>query len=265
MEHIMLDAYKCSDSKLNDMRALYNTISKITDYLSLKTIMPPIIIPYFYGKEQSDDGISAFVLLKGGHFTIHTFPERECYFVDLLYSSFFDSDKFVLVLKKELPYGTEKIYNINRNVNINEQKAKTIIDENKDFGPHYLIKNLETISLDFSRIYAILDKLPPKLSMTPIMRPMVITDNVKKPIFISGMTMIAESHIALHYNIEEKTCFADIFSCQFINCSDFKLYIENELGVACENELITRGSKHAHLLPTRDDIVERFSNWRNNI
>jgi len=265
MFHVMLDAYKCTDSKIDDMRAVYDTISKITDVLGVVTVMPPVIVPYYYGEEQADDGISAFVLLKGGHFTIHTFPERGCYFVDMLYDGFFDAEKFKGVLSKEFPFESFKINTIDRRFDITEQQKKVSIDPSKDFGPHYLIRNLGEVSLDLNKIYSFLDRLPPSIDMTPIMRPIVITDNIKKPTYISGMTMIAQSHIALHYDLVSKNLYADIFSCSFIDCDNITASIEKELGTKCENVLISRGSKHVNLLSGRDEIIARNARWRENI
>jgi S-adenosylmethionine/arginine decarboxylase-like enzyme len=248
------------------MRAIYATVSKTANVLGVSAIMPPIVVPYYYGAEQSDDGISAFILLKEGHLTIHTFPERECYFVDVLYNGFFNSEKFEKVLSKELPFKSRIINNIDRRCNIKDQQQKdTEIDESKDFGPHYLIHNKSEVLLDIGKIYTFLDCLPPSINMTSIMRPMVITDSIKSPNIISGMTMIAQSHVALHYNIALKSFYADIFSCSFIDCKDIELCVEEGLGVSCENELISRGSKHANRLPSREEIVARYAKWRDNI
>ena len=76
MLHIMLDAYQANAEDLGDLRKIYDKIHKITNYLSVKTVMPPITIPYYYGRIKEDDGISAFVLLRGGHFTILTLLYR---------------------------------------------------------------------------------------------------------------------------------------------------------------------------------------------
>jgi len=261
----MLDAYKCTDEKAADMSSIYSVISRLTHSLGVKTIAPPILVPYYYGKEKADDGISAFVLLKGGHFTIHTFPERECYFVDMLYDGFFNPEKFQQILSKELPFGVFKIASIDRRFDVISQQKDLRIDECKDFGPHYLIKGENEIELNIDKIYHFLDRLPPKVNMTPIMRPYVMTDALKKPTYISGITMIAESHIALHYHIETKTFFADVFSCSFVDAAKVQKEIEKELGVKCENALISRGSKHTHRLPSREEFTSRYDNWRENI
>ncbi|MCL2218336.1 MAG: S-adenosylmethionine decarboxylase [Chitinispirillia bacterium] len=268
MIHIMLDAYGCTDTKLDDIRAVYAIVSKIANVLGVATIMPPIVVPYYYGTAQADDGISAFVLLREGHLTIHTFPERECYFVDVLYNDFFNADRFESVLLKELPFKLRIINYVDRRSDIKSQQQKDAeIDVSTDFGPHYLIRNKRenNVILDIGKIYIFLDNLPLLINMTPIMRPVVITDKIKSPNIISGMTMIAQSHIALHYNITSKSFFADIFSCSFVDCKDITKYIEEGLGVGCENILISRGSKHVHRAQTRKDTIARCAAWRENI
>lgn len=265
MFHVMFDAYKCTDSKMNNMRAVYDSVTKITDILGVATVMPPIVVPYYYGKEQSDDGISSFVLLRGGHFTIHTFPERGCYFVDMLYDGFFNVEKFGITLSKEFPSESFKTNIVDRRFDIKEQQKKVLIDPSKDFGPHYLIRNTNEVFLDLNKIYSFLDHLPLSIDMTPIMRPVVVTDNIKKPNTISGIMVIAQSHIALHYDIVSKKFYADIFSCSFVDCDDITSCIERELGTKCEIVLISRGSKHANILSGRDETIVRNARWLENI
>jgi len=258
----MLDAYDCSDTKAGDLRSVYETITKVVDSMGAKPVMPPILIPYYYGEVADDDGISAFALLKGGHFTIHTFPLRQCYFVDMMYDGFISEERFRATMLKELPAASSSVAHVDRRFCIEDQGKDMRIDEAKDFGPHYMIRSQEKIELDHNKIYDVLDKLPPLVNMTPIMRPVVITDNVKKPKFISGITMIAESHIALHYDIANKSFFADIFSCSFIASEKVTATMEKELGIKCENVLISRGTKHTNRFALRDQVVAKTSRWR---
>ena len=261
----MLDAYDCTDTKTADLRGVYETITKVVDIMGAKTIMPPVLVPYYYGTTADDDGISAFVLLKGGHFTIHTFPSRQCYFVDMMYDGFISEDKFRDVMLKELPATSSSVASVDRRFCIQDQNKDMRIDEAKDFGPHYMIKSNEKIDLDINKIYDVLDRLPPQVNMTPIMRPVVITNKVKNPKYISGITMIAESHIAIHYDIENKSLFADIFSCSFIDSKDVSATLARELGIKCENILISRGTKHTNRHALRDQVITRAARWRENI
>lgn len=265
MLHIMVDIYGSQTEKLNDLKAIYETIYKITNYISVKTVMPPVLVPYYYGKVKEDDGISAFVILKGGHLSIHTFPERECYFVDVLYDGFISEDKFIEVLSRELPFEDKIVHIVDRRFNLNEQCDFKSIDENTDFGPHYLIRTQSGTELDMQSIYTFLDELPMQINMDPILRPVVITDKVYNPTVISGVTVIAQSHIALHYHKNEKFAYIDIFSCSFINCDNVMKIVEDKLGVHCDSVLIGRGSKHSAKLASRSDFVARYNKWKNNI
>lgn len=265
MLHIMLDAYRAAPGDLSDLRTVYEKIYKITNSLSVKTIMPPSLVPYYYGKVKEDDGISAFVLLKGGHFTIHTFPERECYFVDILYDGFINVDKFVKVLEDEFPFGAKIMNVVDRRFNIEAQAPFGEINETEDFGPHYLIKTCESRQLDMDFIYGFLDKLPTRINMDPIARPHVITDSVENARIISGITVIAQSHVAFHYYKDTGLAYIDIFSCSFINCEELLEEVERALGVSIESVLISRGSKHTTRLADREDYIDRYNAWQYNI
>lgn len=261
----MVDAYGCDSPRMDNLKSIYDSIVKITSYVGVKTIMPPSLVPYYYGTVREDDGISAFVLLKGGHFTIHTFPQRECYFVDMVYDGYVNEAKILEVLRMELPYKKENINTLDRRFDVEKQLELTGIDEMRDFGPHYLMHNLEEVNLDMDEIFTFLDKLPVLINMDPITRPLVITDKVYDSEIISGITVIAQSHIALHYYKAEKRFWLDVFSCSFIDCDHIIRTIEEMLGVPCEWRLISRGSKHTSKLTERNEYISRFNSWQENI
>jgi S-adenosylmethionine/arginine decarboxylase-like enzyme len=261
----MLDCYGSDDKKLNDLRAIYETIHKITNHVSVKTIAPPVLVPYYYGRIKEDDGISAFVLLNGGHLTIHTFPERECYFVDILYDGFISEDRFVEVISSELPFDDKILNVVDRRFDIAEQCDVNSVDESMDFGPHYLMSAVSDKAISFERIYHFLDELPAQINMDAIMRPIVVTNKVKDFDIISGITVIAQSHIAVHYYTQTRQIYLDIFSCSFIDCDNIINIVEEKLGIKCKSILIGRGSKHIAKLAQRSEVIERYNDWQNNI
>jgi S-adenosylmethionine/arginine decarboxylase-like enzyme len=66
-------------------------------------------------------------------------------------------------------------------------------------------------------IFNYFDGLPSKVGMTPIIRPYVITSRVDGQAVVSGLTMIAESHIALHVFTKSRKAYFDVFSCTFFD------------------------------------------------
>lgn len=88
------------------------------------------------------------------------------------------------------------------------------------FGPHLLLEAYgspkEKLS-DIAKISELLDVYPEKLEMHKIMPPYVFKydgGEIKEDWGISGVVLIAESHIALHTFPEKEFFTLDIFSCK---------------------------------------------------
>ena len=87
------------------------------------------------------------------------------------------------------------------------------------FGPHLMLDcygcSKEKLS-DLDLIFSTLDALPAKIGMTKIMQPHVFkySGQVPEDWGISGVVLIAESHISIHTFPEKEHAFIDIFSCK---------------------------------------------------
>lgn len=267
MIHAMIDGYMGNESRLDDLKTVNSVLNEIVFSLKLKSAMPPFLLPYYYAKDSEDDGISAMVILVGGHITIHTFPRRGCVFLDLLYDGYFDADKLRSILKANFMYDTEKILRTERRFfdgNIDEDKIWHGGDNTRDFGPHTIarIEGVENIS--FERIFDMLDELPQKTNMIPICRPYVVKsfqDNGYS--YISGVVLIAQSHIAFHYSVKEKILFCDLFSCSFFESENFAKYLNEKFGKV-ESMTLIRGSKHEQKIIDKRTRRLQLGKWVEN-
>ena len=284
MLHMMLDVYKCNNPKFNNMLSINNLINDVCIQLGLKAIAPPTIIPFYYGKVADDDGISAFVLLEGGHFTIHTFYKRRCAFIDLLFNEF-EGEYLVKMLKKRASeYKNGQV--ISDDVNVNDweidrncrnsfvsidqiNKFKRGIENSfSGFGPHYFVTAKCKKPLSMEKIYGILDHMPQKACMTPISRPFVVYDQVDDPEFISGIIVIAESHISIHYDIAEKKLYFDMFTCRPLPSNVMKkAFLDVFADIIDKNSmidaLIERGQDHVYAIKSASKSNIR-KNWKKN-
>lgn len=284
MLHMMLDVYQCNNPKFNNMLSINNLINDICAQLELKAIAPPMIIPFYYGKVADDDGISAFVLLEGGHFTIHTFYKRRCAFIDLLFDEFEGAYLCKMINKRATVFkngqtigGTVRIndWEIDRNcknafVSIDQiNKFKRGIENSfSGFGPHYFVTAKCKKPLTLEKIYGILDHMPKKAHMTPISRPYVIYDQVDNPEFISGIVVIAESHISIHYNIKENKLYFDMFTCRPLPSAVMKQAFYDEFAKIIDKNtlidaLIERGQDHVYAIRAKSKSTIR-KNWTKN-
>ena len=116
------------------------------------------------------------------------------------------------------------------------------------FGPHLLLEAYgsprEKLS-DIGLISDLLDVYPEKLEMHKIMPPYVFKydgGEIKEDWGVSGVVLIAESHIALHTFPEKEFFTLDIFSCKDFNVRyavDIALDILNPMHF--DECVITRG------------------------
>lgn len=262
--HYMLDAYGCLVEQSNSIMTVNDLLVDIANELSMKPIMPPFVVPYYYCEDSEDVGISAFCFCAdGSHITIHTFPYRSCYFVDILTNSFFGEKDVTDMICKQIYASNISTNVVDRRMNDGTEPE---IDSRYDFGPHYTI-TVNDVDATFEGIYRWLDTIAPKINMQAIARPYVIYDKVENPEYISGALIVAQSHIAFHYSIEERTANIDVFSCSFLEGGAIESIIHQTFGYDTQINLCARGSKH-HLECqhySREARIGKSSAWRDNI
>jgi S-adenosylmethionine/arginine decarboxylase-like enzyme len=265
MFHYMIDAHNGYRSRLDDVLLVHEFLDEIPVKLGIRSVMPPFVLPYFNGVVPEDCGISAFVFLSGGHLTLHTFSYRGAFFVDLVYPGRFDRKRLRALIGEVFP--AEKVLESFVNRTGKERIIRPAIDVKQDFGPHLML-NVEDYSgpATLGDVFEYLDRLPPSIGMTPIIRPYVVKSLVGEQEVVSGMAMIAESHIGLHVFPKSRKAFFDIFSCTFFDTEKVLPEIKNKLkGRIARETLISRGSKHKTHSETPAKKLTLSRAWVNNV
>lgn len=104
--HLMVDGYGCDRNTLEDMLLIYNFMDAYPSQMGMTKIMPPYVFCY-RSKVPEDMGISGFVLIgERGHVSIHTFPQRQCFSLDMFSCEPFDMELAVKIVK--LHFNAEK-------------------------------------------------------------------------------------------------------------------------------------------------------------
>lgn len=263
MYHFTMDGFLGFRSRFDDIRLVHELMEELPATLDVQPAMPPYVLPYYNGVIAEDCGISAFVLLAGGHLTIHTFSFRECFFADLVYPERYDARKLRLLLESGFPCQQITVANV-------ERATSVLVDgptsPDADFGPH-LFLDIQGYRgpRDMDGIFTLFDGLPPRIDMTPIMRPYVIKGHTPQgePV-ISALTMIAESHIAMHVYPERDAAFFDIFSCRFFDREAVTRELLSALpGERVTTALVSRGRQYSTLRREREPEMMRAKAWLN--
>ncbi len=264
----MLDGFKGFRSRFDQIQLVQEVLDEIPCKLGLQPAMPAFILPYYNGVVSEDCGISSFVFLMGGHFTIHTFSFRETYFVDLVSCVNYDQEKLIQLLNIAFPCAQ---FNSQYTVRSEKSVGDIPADLNVDFGPHLMIE-VENYNgpESMDELFTVFDSLPSLIGMTPIMRPYIIRgENSEGETITSIMTMIAESHISLHLFHDRKKVFFDLFSCSFFEKDIVIANIKKALNIKCtdsvQERIIVRGVKYKKFRSERIHNVYQLKTWLNCI
>ncbi|WP_437760627.1 S-adenosylmethionine decarboxylase [Sorangium sp. So ce1389] len=266
LTHFTMDGFHGFRSRFDDVKLAQELLEEVPGVLRLKPVMPPFILPYYNGVVAEDCGISAFVLLLGGHLTIHTFSFRECFFADLVYPGAFDSQRVQMMLQTTLPCRSVFTQTVDRGEggDLQERRGHEVVSPEADFGPHLFLQFSPyrgPTSLD--ALFDIFDHLPAKIGMTPIMRPFVVKTATREgtPV-ISAMVMIAESHITLHIFPDSDEAFFDLFSCKFFDVEPVvRVLAEQFGGNVTEQVLVPRGQRYLQLRTERPHVMSHVNQW----
>jgi S-adenosylmethionine decarboxylase len=98
------------------------------------------------------------------------------------------------------------------------------------YGPHLMLDLNDCNSVildDLNACFKLLNELPDKIGMTKITQPYVFRYSglVPEDEGITGVTVIAESHISLHTYPRKNFVFVDLFSCKPFDVERAKDYI----------------------------------------
>ncbi|MFA6049231.1 MAG: adenosylmethionine decarboxylase [Candidatus Micrarchaeia archaeon] len=103
---------------------------------------------------------------------------------------------------------------------------------------------------DLDYVYKFLDALPPKISMTKIMPPYVFRFSPKareknRERGVSGVVLIAESHISIHTYPEKHLAKVDVYSCKDFDAGQVAQIVAKAFSAhRVETQLVKRGIEH---------------------
>ncbi len=98
--HLMVDGYNASYEKLASVEAVTNFLDMLPAEIEMTKIMPPYVFKYDGGDKPEDWGVSGFVIIAESHISIHTFPEKRYFSIDIFSCKEFDIDKALNIIKE---------------------------------------------------------------------------------------------------------------------------------------------------------------------
>ena len=98
--HLMVDGYNASYEKLASVESITNFLDMLPAQIEMTKIMPPYVFKYDGGDKPEDWGVSGFVIIAESHISIHTFPEKKYFSIDIFSCKEFDIEKALNIIKE---------------------------------------------------------------------------------------------------------------------------------------------------------------------
>ena len=195
-DHLFLDGYGSPRAIAEDVAVMETLLCRVNEVMFQNSGVT-CIVPVLGDKKPRNNGVSGIVLAAGGHFTCHTFSQRDIFFADAAFA--FDlRPNYVENLLKEL------------------MKPQALMPCAKDistvgFGKH-LVLHIPSQTLEESN--RLISAIVSAIHMTNLCgRMQCLTQGS-----ISILQPITESHIAIH-NIGPDAVL-DVFSCKYFHTED---------------------------------------------
>lgn len=234
MEKIAFDLYDCQSKFLDNPDKLYKICEQIAENLKVDLIYKPTIVPYFYGKDRLDDGVSCLNMFRSGDtigfFTLHTFSKRMSAYFDVVSNSKFSKKKLQDYLVETL--------------NVGEVESPAKFTKTRAFGLELKVDATAKSSFNLDKLYDLQNEIIKEIDITQIHHTIV----EKNQNVVCLLSLIAESHVGVFYNKKEKTFFIDIFSCKYFDKDIILDFLEKKNIQIETSDIKTRGKKHYDIL-----------------
>jgi S-adenosylmethionine decarboxylase len=85
--HLFLDCYRANPRRLADVGFIFRFLDQLPQLIGMQKIGPPQLCRF---TEPDIAGVSGVVMIVTSHISIHTYPLRRCFFMDVFSCKAFD-------------------------------------------------------------------------------------------------------------------------------------------------------------------------------
>ncbi len=120
--HLVIDGYNGNVEKMKDSEFVHNFLNSYPDAIGMTKITEPHVYEY-HGQHPEDWGVSGFVIIAESHISVHTFPERNYFNIDLFSCRDFDTEKALQEIKSDFELGQTKSWTLERGLEYSEPEV----------------------------------------------------------------------------------------------------------------------------------------------
>jgi len=135
--HLTIDGFGADKSLLNDKKVVLSILQELPDHLGMTSISEPVVVEHD-AKDPKESGITGMVIIAESHISVHTYPEKKYFAMDVFSCKEFDIEKAVEYLRKKFNPSSVK-----KNV-IRRGHSETFDEDNADIVKGVDVSKIKT-------------------------------------------------------------------------------------------------------------------------
>jgi S-adenosylmethionine decarboxylase len=115
--HLMLDAYEADHDKLSDMARVFRFLRDLPPRIGMNALTPPMVLEATdTGTGFDTGGYTGVVIIAESHISIHTFPDKDFFTMDVYSCSDFADqvDEIMAYTKETFGFGKHELQIVKR-------------------------------------------------------------------------------------------------------------------------------------------------------
>lgn len=103
--HLTVDGYEASRALLSNYQTIFDLLNRLPEEIGMTKITQPYVFPYYCGQTEAGHpewGITGVVIIAESHISIHTYPEKGIFFLDVFSCKSFDTEETLAYVRKVL-------------------------------------------------------------------------------------------------------------------------------------------------------------------
>ena len=101
MQHLVIDAFVDDASRISEIEPIFDLLYGLPEQIGMTKITQPYVFRYS-GLVPDDWGITGMVIIAESHISIHTFPERKRFHMDVFSCKPFDYETALQTIERQL-------------------------------------------------------------------------------------------------------------------------------------------------------------------
>jgi len=107
----MIDGYEADPARLDDAGLLFETLNNLPEMIGMRKLSTPILARV---TEKGGEGISGIIMIYESHISIHTYPKKGFFSMDVYSCNSFDTGRVVEEMRVRYAFKDAEVQTVDR-------------------------------------------------------------------------------------------------------------------------------------------------------